>query len=138
MVGIPIPFWKGVQDFIVKDTQHILLDEPLVDFIHAFPRSIGLYKRSSLPYLLNTAKSLIFLLWRQSKAHMLREWLTRVQFTMEAEEWVHKVQNCYAQFILMWGLLNLIFLLYRLKPNHASSLNVVISVILSGFYGLGQ
>lgn len=80
------PYWEDIRSQI-KDIMG--LDVPLspVHFLlHVPPMPVSLYKKSVLPHLLNAAKRLLPIYWKQTQILGREEWRHKVSEIREAED----------------------------------------------------
>lgn len=92
------PFWVEVRNLIIRVTQHQIADNALSMLFHDTYLSVGTYKHSLMPRLLNAGKCLIPSHWKYLVVPTIREWLLKVQDITDAEEWRHQFTDNYTKF----------------------------------------
>lgn len=80
------PYWTEIHNFIATVAHRQLEDDPLPVVFHATFLSVGKYKQSLLPHLLNACKSLILVHWKSTMVPTVRGWLLKV-LDIQLEEW---------------------------------------------------
>lgn len=96
------PYWSKGLDPIRQITDINLPQDPWTILFHATQRTIGRYKRSLIPHLLNTAKALIPTLWSQPMSPSMKSWLQKVSDVRLMEEHTHIARGTSVRHALTW------------------------------------
>lgn len=82
------PFWLDISTQI-RDIMGLDVPLSLIHFLfHIPPMPVRQYKKSTILHLLNAAKSLLSIYWKQSQIPSREKWLSKVSEIKEAEDWI--------------------------------------------------
>ena len=96
-------FWQEIAPWVGRLSPEEIELTPLNFLFHGSARSMGSYKESITPHLLNAAKLLIPRLWKQDKRPTILEWKREVNLIMEAERWISGVKDRKEKFRVIWS-----------------------------------
>lgn len=102
------PFWLTILHWIKEIQGYEVPNDPFVVLLHCTGKSVGSYRKSITPHLLNAAKALIPRFWKQKNIPTLRQWLMEVDriYYMEdltlslrnKSDYVRKIWSCWFAF----------------------------------------
>lgn len=86
-------FWSTILHWIKEIQGSEVPNEPWVVLFRSTGESVGRYKKSITPRLLNAAKSLIPRFWKQSTIPTLRQWLQTVDQIYYMEDLTYSLRD---------------------------------------------
>lgn len=98
-----VPFWTDIKDQIKVITGIEVPLSPMHFLLHIPPISLKQYKKNILPHLLNVARRLLPIYWRQSKVPTREDWIKGVSAVREAEEWLATCRGSRERFLGIWA-----------------------------------
>ncbi|CAH2222300.1 Hypothetical predicted protein [Pelobates cultripes] len=80
------PFWEKIQKIIHEVTDKLLPRSPATFLLHHTTMTLQTYTRSVIPRLLNDAKAMIHIYWKQTNTPLLTRWVEEVEATRKFED----------------------------------------------------
>lgn len=97
------PYWTDIKSLIREILDLDIPLSPAYFLLHVPRIPISRYKKSALPHLLNAARRLLPIYWKQARVPSREDWIKKVNDIREAEHWIATCRGKVERFEAIWG-----------------------------------